>query len=65
MDEALTRLAALDARKAKVIEQWFFGGMTAQEIADILGIATSTVHRDLEFGKVWIAREMRSINDET
>ncbi len=64
LDEALTRLAAVDTRKAQVIELWFFGGLTGQEIAETLGVGTSTVHRDLEFGKVWIAREIRSINDE-
>ena len=64
LDEALTRLAAIDSRKAQVVELWFFGGLTAQEIAETVGIGTSTVHRDLEFSKVWIAREIGSINDE-
>jgi len=64
LNEAMNRLADLDPRKAQVIELWFFGGLTVQEIADTLNIGTSTVHRDLEFGKVWIAREVQSIDEE-
>lgn len=60
-DEALTRLAAIDSRKAQVVELWFFGGMTVEEIASTIEIGTSTVHRDLEFSKVWLARELRNI----
>ena len=64
LDEALNRLARMDPRKAQVIELWFFGGMTAEEVASALEVGTSTVHRDLEFAKVWLAREIRSIDDE-
>src|SRR5438034_2457568 len=42
LDEALTRLAKLDARQARVVELRFFGGLTAEEIARILGVATKT-----------------------
>jgi RNA polymerase sigma factor (TIGR02999 family) len=59
-DEATTRLAAIDSRKAQVVEFWFFGGMTVEEIADAMDIGTSTVSRDLEFAKVWLARELGS-----
>src|SRR5262245_41768564 len=59
-DEALTRLADTDSRKAKVVEFCFFGGMTVEEIANTMDIGTSTVHRDLEFAKVWLARELGS-----
>jgi len=60
-DEALRKLAGIDARKAQVVELWFFGGMTVEEIAGAMDIGTSTVHRDLEFAKVWLARELKSI----
>jgi RNA polymerase sigma factor (TIGR02999 family) len=60
-DEALTKLEAIDSRKARVLEAWFFSGMTVEEIAETLEIGTSTVQRDLEFAKVWIARELTSI----
>lgn len=60
-DEALTRLKANDVRKAQVLELWFFGGMTIEEIAETMEIGTSTVRRDLEFAKVWLTRELGSI----
>jgi RNA polymerase sigma factor (TIGR02999 family) len=60
-DEAITRLAARDPRKARVVECWFFAGMRVEEIAGLLDIGTSTVRRDLEFAKVWLVREMNSI----
>ena len=60
-DEALTRLSAIDSRKAQVVEFWFFAGMTVEEIAKAMDIGASTVHRDLEFAKVWLAREIGSI----
>jgi len=59
-DEAITRLAAIDSRKAQVVEFWFFAGMTVEEIATTLDIGTSTVNRDLEFAKVWLLRELKS-----
>ena len=63
-DEALTRLKAKDARKAQVLELWFFGGMTIEEIAEIMEISISTIRRDLDFAKVWLARELGSTGAE-
>jgi RNA polymerase sigma factor (TIGR02999 family) len=63
LDEALTRLKRLDDRKARVIEFWFFSGMTVEEIADAMDIGTSTVQRDLDFAKVWIARELGRVEN--
>jgi RNA polymerase sigma factor (TIGR02999 family) len=60
-DEALTQLKAIGARKAQVAEFWFFAGMTVDEIAETLEIGTSTVNRDLEFAKVWLARQLGSM----
>jgi DNA-directed RNA polymerase specialized sigma subunit len=51
----------IDERKAQVVEFWFFAGMTVDEIAKAIDIGTSTVLRDLEFAKVWLARELGSI----
>jgi len=59
-DEALTRLEAHDARKARVLEAWFFSGQTMEEIAAAMDISETTVKRDLEFGKVWLLRELGS-----
>ena len=59
-DEAMRRLAAIDARKAQVLELCLFGGLTTPEIAETLEIAVSAVRRDLNFAKVWLARELGS-----
>ena len=59
-DEALSRLGAIDARKAQIVEFWFFAGMSVEEIATTMDIGTSTVRRDLEFVKAWLARELGS-----
>lgn len=58
LDDALTRLAARDERKARVVECRFFGGMTYDEIAGALDVSVNTVDRDLRFAKAWLAREL-------
>lgn len=58
LDEALTRLAAQDERKAQVIELHFFGGMTYDQIAESMKISAATVHRELRMGKAWLYREL-------
>jgi RNA polymerase sigma-70 factor, ECF subfamily len=58
LHDALTELAALDARKAKVVDLRFFGGMTHQEIADYVGVSLATVGNDLRFAEAWLKREM-------
>ena len=59
LDGALTALAALDPRKAKVVELRFFGGMTEEETAEVLGVSSDTVLRDWKSAKLWLYREMR------
>ena len=56
IDEALDRLAAVDERKAKVIELRYFGGMDREEVAAALGLTVSTVKRDLRLGEAWLRR---------
>ena len=58
MNEALTRLEQLDSRPAAVVEMRFFGGLTEQEIADVLGISTATVKRDWEFARSWLLAQL-------
>jgi RNA polymerase sigma factor (TIGR02999 family) len=58
LDDALTALAALDARAAKVIELRFFGGFSVEEIAQALGISTATVGREQRIAEAWLRREM-------
>jgi RNA polymerase sigma factor (TIGR02999 family) len=56
VDEALDRLAAVDERKAKVIELRYFGGMDREEVAAALGLTVATVKRDLRLGEAWLRR---------
>jgi len=56
IDEALERLAAVDERKAKVIELRYFGGMDREEVAAALGLTVATVKRDLRLGEAWLRR---------
>ncbi|MEZ4455595.1 MAG: sigma-70 family RNA polymerase sigma factor [Gemmatimonadales bacterium] len=60
IDEALNRLAEQDPRKAKVVELHFFGGLTYEETASVLGISPATVDRDLRFAKAWLYRELEN-----
>ncbi len=60
MNDALTRLEELDSRPAAVVEMRFFGGLTEQEIADVLGISTATVKRDWEFARSWLLAQLDS-----
>ena len=59
VDEALTRLAALDQQQARVVELRFFGGLNVAETAEVLGISERTVKRDWQVAKAWIRRELR------
>jgi RNA polymerase sigma factor (TIGR02999 family) len=58
IDEALARLAQIDARKCDVVVLHFFGGMTYDETAEALGISPATVHRDLRLGRAWLLNEL-------
>ena len=59
LDDALTSLATLDARRAQVIELRFFGGLTVEETADVLQVSSQTVMRDWKTARTWLARELR------
>lgn len=58
LDQALTRLAAVDERRAKVVELRFFGGLDIEETALVLGASVSTVKRDWVLAKAWLLREL-------
>jgi RNA polymerase sigma-70 factor, ECF subfamily len=58
LDEALERLAAVDARKSEIIQLLFFGGLTYEETAAALDISPATVHRELKLAKAWLHREL-------
>ncbi len=58
LDDALTRLQELDERKAKAVELHYFGGLTYDETAQVLGISAATVHRELRMAKAWLYHEL-------
>jgi RNA polymerase sigma factor (TIGR02999 family) len=59
IDEALTALAVVDARKSQVVEMRFFGGLTLEETAGALQVSRDTVKRDWKMAKLWLLRELR------
>ena len=58
LDRALVALAAVDARKSRVIELRFFGGLSVEEAADVLHVSADTVKRDWRLAKLWLLREL-------
>jgi RNA polymerase sigma factor (TIGR02999 family) len=60
LHEALERLAALDSRKAQVVELKYFGGLNYDEMAEVLKVARITVRRDWEFARLWLYTELHS-----
>lgn len=62
LNDALIKLEALDARKSKVVELRYFGGLSVEEAAEVLKVSPITVMRDWQFAKAWLAREMENGN---
>lgn len=58
LNDALQRLEAVDARKARVVECRFFGGLSIDETAEALGSSAATVSRDWAFARAWLHREL-------
>lgn len=58
VDEALSELEKLDERQAKIVEMKFFGGMTIEEIAEVLGISPATVKREWTSAKLFLTRKL-------
>lgn len=58
LDQALDKLAEFDERKARIVELKFFGGLNAEETAEVLKIAPITVTREWQRAKVWLYREL-------
>jgi RNA polymerase sigma factor (TIGR02999 family) len=59
LDEALTNLATVDERKARILEFLYFGGLTYAETAEALAISEATVHRELKLAKAWLRHELK------
>jgi RNA polymerase sigma factor (TIGR02999 family) len=58
LDDALTELARLDERKSKVVELRFFGGLTEEEIGEVLKVSTRTVRSDWKLARSWLLRKL-------
>jgi len=61
LNDALERLATLDFRKAHVVELKYFGGLTQEEIAEVLKISPVTVRRDWVFARAWLHGELQKV----
>ncbi len=59
LDEALTRLAALNPRKAEVVQLRSFGGLNVEEVAEVMGVDASTVYRDWAGARAWLRAELQ------
>ena len=59
LDDALKSLSAFDARKARIVELRFFGGLTVEETAEVLKVSPRTVMRDWSLAQAWLYRELR------
>jgi len=58
LDEALQRLAALDERRSRILEQRYFGGLSLEEVAEALDVSLATVKRELRAARAWLAVEL-------
>lgn len=59
LDEALTKLAELDPQQARIVELRFFGGLSIEETARVLGTSPATVKRNWNVARAWLGRELR------
>ena len=58
LDQALTELATRDSRQAQVVELRYFGGLSEQEVAEVLTVSRATVTRDWNVARAWLYRRM-------
>ena len=58
IDDALRRLEEMEPRKARVVELRFFGGLSVEETARVLGLSEQSVHRDWRLARAWLTREL-------
>jgi RNA polymerase sigma-70 factor (ECF subfamily) len=58
IDEIMSRLQALDVRQGQIVELRFFGGLSVEEVAEVMSISTPTVKREWQSAKAWLHREL-------
>ena len=59
LDEALTKLASMDNQQARIVELRFFGGLSIEETAEVVGVSPATVKSRWSLARVWLRRELR------
>ena len=62
LDDALKKLATIDDRKSRIVELRFFGGLSVEETAEVLGVSSETVIQDWKMAKVWLFHRLREQN---
>jgi len=63
LDQALHSLAGIDGRKSRVVELRYFGGLSIEETAEVLGVSVDTAKRDWRMARAWLAGELTSKRD--
>jgi len=61
LDNALKALAELDGRQSRIVELRFFGGLSTEEIATVMGISSATVKREWATAKIWLHHEISRV----
>ncbi|MDJ0839838.1 MAG: ECF-type sigma factor [Acidobacteriota bacterium] len=64
LDEALTGLARIDPRQARIIELRFFSGLSMEEIAEVLGLSRMTIYREQRMARIWLANTLSKSKPE-
>src|SRR5688572_4301168 len=62
LDEALVKLTGIDERKSRIVELRFFGGLTVEEVADVLKLSPITIKREWRSARAWLQRELSNSN---
>ncbi|MBK8944595.1 MAG: sigma-70 family RNA polymerase sigma factor [Ignavibacteriae bacterium] len=60
LNSALLKLEELNERQSKIIEYWFFVGLTHEEIAEVIGMSLPTVRKDWRLARAWLSRELKT-----
>src|SRR5262245_2148702 len=64
LDDALSRLSALDARQGQIVELRFFGGLSVEEAAAVVGVSERTIKREWQLSRAWLRREIARIQGQ-
>ena len=63
LDDALNQLSRIDEQQGRIVEMRFFGGLTIEQIGEVLGVSRSTVKREWNVAKAWLTRQMKRGSD--